>query len=263
MEKLEKLSAILVARDEEQNIRTCLESIGWIDEIIVVIDSRSTDQTEAIARELTPHVFVREWQGYSGAKTFALHQARHEWILWIDADEQVPVELREEIRQRLNDPADYVAFEIPRLAYFLGRWIWHSGWYPGHVLRLFRKSRAQFTDVLVHEGVQVDGPVGVLKNHLLHYTDRDTAHYFRKYDQFTSLAARQLFERGRKFRIVDLLFRPLILFIKMYFFKQGFRDGIQGLILAVFSANYVFTKYAKLWEKQYLATLKKHIDHSV
>jgi len=260
---MEKLSAILVVRDEEQNIRACLESIRWVDEIIVVIDSRSTDQTEAIAREFTPHVFVREWAGYSGSKAFALRQVTHDWVLWIDADEQVPADLRQEIHQQLNDPADYVAFKIPRLAYFLGRWIWHSGWYPGYVLRLFRKSHAQFPEVLVHEGVQVEGLVGTLKNHLLHYTDRDTTNYFRKYDQFTSLAARQLFERGKKFRMIDLLFRPMILFIKMYFFKQGFRDGIQGLILAVFSANYVFTKYAKLWEKQYLATPKKHSDHSV
>jgi glycosyltransferase involved in cell wall biosynthesis len=257
---LEKLSAILIARDEEQNIRACLESIRWIAEIIVVIDSRSGDKTEEIAREFTPNVFVREWEGYSGSKTFALSQATREWVFWIDADELVPAALRAEIIQRLNEPADFVAFRLPRLAFFLGRWIWHSGWYPGHVIRLFRKSRARFQDVLVHEGVQIDGPIGALKNHLLHYTDRDTKNYFRKYDQFTSLAAHQLFERGKKFRIVDLIFRPLILFIKMYLLKQGFRDGIQGLILAVFSANYVFTKYAKLWEKQRLLVEKSRVE---
>lgn len=248
--KLEKISAIIIARDEELNIRACLESIRWMDEIIVVVDSRSKDKTEEIAREFTAKVFVREWQGYSGSKAFALRKATNEWVFWIDADEEMPPALRTEIEQRLRQSSEYAGYKIPRLAYFLGRWIWHSGWYPGHVLRLFRKSHAKFSDVRVHEGVEIDGPVGKLKNHLLHYTDRDTRNYFRKYDQFTSLAARQLAERGRKFRVSDLIFRPLILFIKMYILKQGFRDGIQGLILAVFSANYVFTKYAKLWENQ-------------
>lgn len=249
-ENVEKLSAIIVALNEEINIETCLKSLQWVDEIIVVIDDRTTDRTEEIARFYTSHVFVQEWQGYSGSKNFALSKATGDWIFWIDADEEVTPNLQTEIQKAIRQGKKYAGYEIPRLAFFLGRWIRHSGWYPGYVLRLFQRSKAQFNQALVHEGVQLTGEVGRLKNPLLHFTDRDIANYYRKYDSFTSLAARQMAERDRKFRIVDLLFRPLFLFIKMFILRAGFLDGLQGLILAVFSANYVFTKYAKLWERQ-------------
>ncbi|MCI0515923.1 glycosyltransferase family 2 protein [candidate division KSB1 bacterium] len=243
-----KISAILIARDEAQNIKNCLASIQWVDEIVVVVDSRSTDETEAIARRYTTRVWVEPWNGYAATKNFALQQTTHAWILWIDADEVVPPALRQEIEHALQHPTAVAGFELPRLAWFLGRWIRHGGWYPGYVLRFFQKSQGQFNQLLVHEGLQVAGAIRRLKNPLLHYTDRSIEHYFRKFNQFTSLAAVQLQQQQRKFKLADLIFRPLNIFIKMYVFKFGFLDGLQGFILAIFSAHYVFTKYAKLWE---------------
>lgn len=245
---MQKISAILIVRDEEKNIKNCLESLTWVDEIVILVDSRSTDATEAIARAFTENVFVIEWQGYAGTKNFALRKAKGPWILWIDGDEVVTPELQQEIQTILKDPGPASGYEIPRLAFFLGRWIRHCGWYPGHVLRLFLKKQANFNELLVHEGVDLNGSRAKLKNHLLHYTDRDINHYFKKFNSFTTLAARQLVEKKRRFRVVDLLFRPLFTFFKMYFLKLGFLDGLQGFLLCVFSANYVFTKYARLWE---------------
>lgn len=243
-----KLSVILVVKDEAQTVEACLKSVSWADEIVVVVDSRSTDATEEIARKYATQFFVKEWLGYSGSKNFALSQANGEWVFWIDGDEVLSPELQAEIKQTVAAATNYAGFEIPRMAWFLGRWIRHCGWYPGHVLRLFRRNAAKFSDVLVHEGVELQGKIGQLKNPILHYTDRNTKNYFRKFDEFTALAAQQLAEKGKTVRVTDLLFRPLVLFVKMYFLKLGFLDGLQGLILSVLSANYVFVKYTRLWE---------------
>jgi len=247
-EKPVKLSAIIIARDEENNIRVCLESIKWIKEIIVVVDSRTTDRTEKIAREYTSHVFMVEWLGYAGSKNYALEQASGEWVLWLDADEVVSPSLEFEIQRVIHENEAYVGYEIPRLAYFVGRWIYHSGWYPGYVLRLFKREQARFKSVLVHEGVEIEGPIGRLRANIHHYTDRNIRHYFSKFNQFTSLAAEEMANQGKHFRVMDLIFRPFFIFIKMYFLRRGYFDGLQGFMLAVFSASYVFTKYAKLWE---------------
>ncbi|MBN2093692.1 glycosyltransferase family 2 protein [candidate division KSB1 bacterium] len=245
---MQKLSAILIVRDEEKNIKNCLESLRWVDEIVVLVDSRSTDATESIVRSFTENVFVVEWQGYAGTKNFALSKAKGPFILWIDGDEVVTPELQTEIQEVLKAPVSVSGYEIPRLAFFLGRWIRHCGWYPGYVLRLFLKEKAHFNELLVHEGVNLTGERTKLKNHLLHYTDRDIEHYFKKYNSFTTLAAQQLADKKRRFRVADLIFRPFFTFLKMYFLKFGFLDGLQGFLLCIFSANYVFTKYAKLWE---------------
>ena len=243
------ISVIVITLNEEENIRVCLDSVRWADEIVVV-DAESTDRTVEIAREFTPYVFVRPWQGFAPAKNFALAQCHHDWVLWIDADEQVTPELAAEIRQAVQDER-YAGYKMPRRAFFLGRWIRHSGWYPGYVLRLFRRDAATFNDNLVHEGVQLRGRTGKLQHDLLHYTDKTIAHYFKKFNRYTSLAAQQLHERGSRFHRRDLLFRPGILFVKMYLLRRGFLDGMQGLILALFSAAYVFVKYAKLWEYEH------------
>jgi glycosyltransferase involved in cell wall biosynthesis len=248
------ISVILITLNEEENIRDCLKSVRWADEIIVV-DAESTDATVEMAREITPLVFVRPWQGFSAAKNFALQKCRYEWVLWIDSDERVTLELAEEIQAEMNK-TNYAGFEMPRLANFLGKWIRHSGWYPGYVLRLFRRDAGTFNGALVHEGVQLSGTVGRLKNNLLHYTDRSLSHYFNKFNNYTALAAEQLAAKKARFRFRDLLFRPPFMFIRMYFLKLGFLDGMQGFMLSLLSACYVFAKYAKLWEMYEPA--KKH-----
>lgn len=243
---MSSVSAIVVTLNEERMIRECLKSIQWADEIIVV-DSGSTDQTVSIAEEYATKVVRSEWLGFSGTKELAVEHATKQWILWIDADEVVSEHLSAEIRERVLQPDGVRGFFVPRKAVFLGKWIRHCGWYPGYVCRLFLKEHGSFEDTLVHESVIVDGPTQNLSNALMHYTDHSLEHYIKKFNRYTSLGAQQLHEGGHSFRISDLVFRPPFTFLKMYLLKFGFLDGIQGLILCVLSACYVFTKYAKLW----------------
>lgn len=245
-----ELSVITLAYNEEHNIAECLASVRWADEIIVV-DSGSTDRTVELARQYTDRVLTVEWKGYGATKNLALQHARGEWILWLDADERVPDELACEMREAIRSNDGTIAgYSMPRRAYFLGRWIKHCGWYPGRVTRLFRKSKARFTESNVHEQVVVDGAIAELKHDLLHYTDPNLHHYFQKFNRYTTLAAADLQAAGKKFSLFDILVRPAFLFFKMYVLKRGFLDGMQGFILCVVSSAYVFTKYAKLWELQ-------------
>jgi len=244
------VSVIVITKNEERNIRDCLMTVRWADEIVVV-DAGSTDRTVEAAREFTSKIFVRPWDGYGAAKNFALSQCVSEWVLWLDADERVTDGLQKEIRQALASvPAEVAGFSVPRLAMFLGRWIRHCGWYPGRVIRLFRKPGARFSEERVHERLYLEGQVELLHSDLLHYTDPDLTHYYEKYNRYTSLAAEELAERGVRFRILSLIVRPWWVFVRMYFLRLGFLDGIAGLILCKASAAYVFTKYAKLWERQ-------------
>jgi glycosyltransferase involved in cell wall biosynthesis len=243
------LTVITLTLNEERNIRDCLTSARWADEVIVV-DSGSKDRTLAIAHEFTPHVFSIEWKGYGAARNYALEKATGDWILWLDADERVTPELEEEIRGILRGPSgDVDGYAIARRAYFLGRWIRHSGWYPGRVVRLFRRGKAHFSETHVHEQLKIDGTVLNSRNDIIHFTDPDLAHYLQKFNTYTSLAAEDMVAAGRKFTLFDLLLRPPFQFVKMFFLRRGFRDGMQGFILAVLSSAYVFTKYAKLWER--------------
>lgn len=243
-----QLSAIIIAKDEAHNLPDCLATLNWVHEIIVVVDETSNDNTAAVAREYTNKVFTRTWGGYALAKNFALAQATGEWVLSIDADERVTPELREEICALLTASPQCDGYEMPRLANFVGKWIMHGGWYPGYVLRLFRRDAGGFDNVAVHEAIQVQGNVGRLRHHLLHYTDPSIRHYFEKFNRYTALAAEEMQRRGKRFHVWDLLIRPSWFFFRMYILRTGFMDGLPGLMLATFSAAYVFTKYAKLWE---------------
>lgn len=247
---MSSVSVIVITHNEEGNIRECLESVRWADEIIVV-DSYSTDKTVAYARNYTRKIFKHQWEGFGKTKNFALSKAKGEWVLSLDADERVTPELAREIQQivRRNDSV-YSAYSAPRKAFFLGRWIKHCGWYPGRVVRLFKRSAAHFTEAQVHESVRVSGSIGQLNNDILHFTDPNIYHYFEKYNRYTSLAAKDMAALGDRFSLSQLLFRPAWTFFRMYILRAGFLDGIEGLILCTFSASYVFTKYAKLWELQ-------------
>lgn len=244
------VSVIVITKNEEHNIDDCLRSVSWAKEIVVV-DTGSTDATIERARQFTEKVFSHEWQGYGETKNFALQQCSYEWVLWIDADERVTPELQGEIQKALEMVENTtVAFRIPRLANFLGKWIYHCGWYPGKVIRLFRKSSATFSKAKVHEQLLVgEGKIGELQAHLLHYTDPTLEHYFEKLNRYTSLAAEDLYARRKRFHLYQLFVHPLWIFVKMYILKAGFLDGMQGFILCVLSAHYVFVKYAKLWEQ--------------
>jgi glycosyltransferase involved in cell wall biosynthesis len=238
------LSALVITYNEEANIAACLDGLAWVDEIVVV-DAMSTDRTCEIAAKYTPRVLSRTWEGYAEARRYALARCSHEWVLSVDADERVTPELRQEIERTLRQPV-HGGYLVPRKAFFLGRWIKHCGWYPGYVLRLFKKDKAYVTDRKVHEGMRTRGTVGRLKSPLLHYTYPSVPAYFARFDTYTSLAAQELHERGRKAGPGDLLARPFFQFGKMYFAKLGLLDGWEGLVLCAFSGFYVFVKYAKL-----------------
>lgn len=246
---MSRVTVITLTLNEAHNIGPCLESVRWADEILV-IDSGSTDGTIALAREYTAHIHEITWRGYGAARNFALEKATGEWILWLDADERVTPELAGEIQAILQaDPPGIDGYSIARRAYFLGRWIRHSGWYPGRVTRLFRRGKGTFSESRVHEQLRLEGTVVQTRHDLLHLTDPDLAHYMQKFNKYTTLAAQDMAAAGRKGGIAAMTVRPAFQFFKMYVLRLGMLDGIEGFILAVLSSAYVFTKYAKLWER--------------
>ncbi len=241
------LSVAVIALNEEERIRGCLESVAWADETVVV-DSGSSDKTVAIAREFTDRVLIMPWTGYGAQKNFALAQCRGEWILSLDADEQVSGELRDEIAATLAAAPPVAGFQVPRRNFFQGAWVRHGGWYPDYQLRLFRRGRGAFTERAVHESVRVDGAVGRLRAPLLHQGYRGIEDFVARANRYSELAARELAAEGRGGSLLDLLLRPIGRFGSMYLLRAGFLDGGRGLTLAVLYAHYVFLRAAKVRE---------------
>jgi len=241
-----QVSCTIICCDEEENIRAALESVKWCDEIVVV-DSFSTDRTLEICREYTDRIYQRSWPGFVEQKAFALEQVRSPWVLNLDADERVSLELRREIEEALRAPR-VDGYYVPRLVYYLGRWWRRGGWYPDYRLRLFRRDKAVWGGVDPHEKVVLHGRTARLRGPLLHYTYRDIADHLATINCFTSVAARELALRGRTASRSDLLLRPLWRFLRSYLLRLGFAEGLAGLFVAQCAAFYVFAKYAKLWE---------------
>ncbi|MFQ5866976.1 MAG: glycosyltransferase family 2 protein [bacterium] len=245
---MSELSVIIITYNEQENIRDCLESVNWSDEIVIV-DSFSSDKTVEIAREFTSKIFQKKWTNFSQQKNFALGKASNEWVLWIDADERATPELKEEILTILNSEfQSFDGYYIPRRNHYLGRWIRHCGWYPDYKLRLFLRGKGRFNQRTVHESVVVEGRKGYLKSCLNHYSYKNLSDHLSHIDKFSSLAAEEMFKDGRRARVFDLLFRPITRFIRMYLMNRGYLDGTYGLIVSLMGSFYVFTKYLKLWE---------------
>lgn len=241
------LSVTVITRDESAHIAAALESVAWADEIIVV-DSESTDDTVAIARRFTDHVVVRPWPGYVEQKNYAASLATGDWILSLDADERVTPELASEIKMLLSSQPPSQGYQIPRVTWHLGRWIRTTDWYPDLQLRLYDRRRARWTGKYVHEGVTVEGQTGSLRGELQHYPFRDISDHLATIDRYTTLAARQMNESGRRAHMTDLLFQGPLAFLRNYIVKSGASDGAVGLIVSAMNAYYVFLKFAKLWE---------------
>jgi len=242
------ISAVVITHNEEANIEECLASVSWAEDIVVV-DAESADRTREVARRFTERVYEKPWEGYSQAKIYAISMAESQWVLSLDADERVTPELRDEI-QSLEAEAGVDGYLLPIKPLFLGRWIEHSGWYPGYKLRLFRKDRAYMTARKIHEGIRVEGSVGKLANPLLHYAYPTVKSYFSKFTRYTDLAAQELYQRGERASVGDIVLRPCYAFIKWYFLKRGFLDGLEGLVLCLFSSYYVLVKYVRLREME-------------
>ncbi len=241
-----KLSVVIICLNEEAILEKCLSAVQWADEI-VVLDSFSTDRTVEIARQYTTRVFQNEWQGYAQQKTLALSHASHSWILSLDADEVVSPELAEEIRSILAREPNLAGYRVPRMTFYLGRFLRHC-WYPDFKVRLFQKALGRWSEHEVHESVLLEGPSGKLEHPLLHYSFPSIQDHLRTIQQYTSLGAASLARSGRSFSLARLLGSPLFMFLQQYVGKRGFLDGIPGLVASVLSAFHEFVKYAKLYE---------------
>ena len=244
-----KISATIIVFNEKDNISEVCETVSWADEIIVV-DSSSTDGTAEIARKHTDKVFNREFRGYKDKHEFADSMTTGDWIFWIDADERVTPELLSSVEAlRKKDDTDLPdGFRIARKTWYAGRWIKHSGWYPDYQMRLYRKSASHWDGIAPHQTARVAGNVEILKGELLHYTKRDLSEHHRVIDSYTTLAAEHLVEKGAISGGLKMFSSAIGAFVRTYLLKQGFRDGVQGLMIAIFTAYGAFLKSAKVWE---------------
>jgi glycosyltransferase involved in cell wall biosynthesis len=242
------ISAVIICKNEEENLRDCLESVKWADEIVVV-DSGSTDATLDIAREYTDKVIHHDWEGYGPQKQFAMEQATCDWLLNVDADERVTLELVDEIKALMAQQSPKCnGYTVPRRTFYLGRWITRGGWYPDRKMRLVRSGFGSWGDTAIHENLTVDGPIGNLKGDLLHFTYKDMADHLQVINEFTTLSAQKMYDEGKRHSLLNILTNPPWKFFRMYLLKLGFLDGIPGFLIATLGSYYVFLKYAKLWQ---------------
>jgi glycosyltransferase involved in cell wall biosynthesis len=240
-----KLSVIIITKNEADNIQACLDSVSFADQRIIV-DSGSTDGTVAIARAAGATVIETDWPGFGAQKNRALDAASGDWVLSLDADERISDALRGEILAAIAQPA-HEAYMLPRLSSFCGYFIRHAGWYPDHIVRLFWRGSARFSDDLVHERIVIDeGSAGRLTNPIIHYSYRDDSAYLRKLEQYSSLGARQAFEAGKRGGLAKAILHGCAAFLRSYVAKRGFLDGRAGLMVAISTAESTYHKYFKL-----------------
>lgn len=241
------ISVYVLTFNNLRTIERCLKSLGWADELVIV-DSFSTDGTFEVCKRYTDRAYQVAWKGHRDQYQYAADLTTREWIMFVDADEEVPSELVEEIGGMLKSRAEDVdGFFVYRRTYYLGRWIRYGGWYPDGEIRLYRRDKGKWEGGL-HAKIVVGGKVSKLKSRYLHYTYRDISDQIQTIDKYSNIAAQDMAESGKKFSLLKLLFHPPFRFIKEYLFKFGFRDGLPGLIIIVSTMFYVFIKYAKIWE---------------
>lgn len=246
----ETLSVVIITKDEEANIRECLEGVKWADEIVIV-DDMSLDRTAAICREYTDKIFFRKMDGFGAEKQCGIDKATGDWILSLDADERLSPELENRIKRILETGSHYAGYKIWRKTFYLGVWIRHCGWYNS-AIRLFKRGKGRSDMRYVHESIVVSGDVGEIKSPMIHYSYKSIDQHVKKMSVYTDHEARGLYEKGVRVsgaRVIWLCgFKPFISFIRKYLFMSGFRDGIRGLIISLFTAFTVFLNYAKVWQ---------------
>jgi glycosyltransferase involved in cell wall biosynthesis len=242
-----RLSVTIITKDEAGHIAEAIRSVAFADEIVVV-DSESRDETVAIAGRHTSRVIVRPWPGYAAQKNYAASVATHDWILSLDADERVSPALAAEIQKVLAGNPSHQGYRMPRVTRHLDRWIRTTDWYPDDQLRLYDRRAAEWTGRYVHESVSVRGTVGRLSGELQHLAFRDIADHLETVDRYTTYAAHQMWEEGRRAGLVQLALHPGMAFLRNYILRGGVRDGTAGLVISAVNSYYVFLKFAKLWE---------------
>lgn len=246
------LSVVIVARNEAGNLPRCLASIqGWVAEIIVALND-TTDASESIARAAGAQVHHLPWQGYRDTKNAALALAAHNWVLSLDADEEVSAALREEIIALFGDADQYSGARFPRKVWFIDRWITHGDWYPDHCLRLFRRDRARWGgDAFVHEKVECEGDVATLRADLHHYSFPTLSSHVAKINPFADLFLRQQQACGTRFSPAAAVCRPAWRFFRAYFLRRGFLDGFPGFYIAWATAFGALVRYSRLYEAEH------------
>ena len=240
------LSAVLITRNAAAVLAPCLESLAFADEIVVV-DSGSSDGTAEIAGRYGARLVQKEWLGFGRQKQYAVDQARHDWVLCLDADETVSPQLAASIQAALAAPVSPV-YRMPRRNRFLGRWLSHGEGYPDWSPRLFNRMNARWSDDLVHEKVLYAVTPGTLQGDLMHDSSDDLTAYLERQNRYTTLAARQAYELGRSAGLFHILMSPVVRFLKFYVLRLGFLDGMPGLLHISIGCMNSYLKYAKLIE---------------
>ncbi|MDR2067201.1 MAG: glycosyltransferase family 2 protein [Endomicrobium sp.] len=246
---MNKVSAYVLTKNVEKYIKDCIESIKWVDEIVVV-DDYSIDNTVEIAKSFGCKVIQNKLEYFGKQRNFALEHCAYQWVVCLDADERISQELKEEIEYELKKCLDFDVYIAPRKSKFINKWIMHSGWYPDyrHPI-LFNKSKVKYKNQLVHEDVDYKGKKFYFKGDILHYPYDSIKSFIKKSDLYSDLCSKEMFQRGKKFKIINLIVNPTVMFVKMYVLKKGFLDGVTGLVLALlYSSFYTLMKYVKLWE---------------
>ena len=246
----QKLSVTIVTLNEEKNLERCISSVRGLADEIIVVDSGSTDRTVKIAEALGAKVFENAWKGYGEQKNFAHLKCSSNWVLNLDADEEVSPALKEEIRQIVQNNSDNtkIGYSVPRLTWYLGRWIRHGGWYPNRLVRLSQKNSSQWSEPCVHEALIVQGTVGELKSDLLHYPFLTISDQIDTNLRYSKLGTEALRKKGRSFSLLKIIIKPIGKFFETYFIKAGFLDGVPGFIISVNATHSIFLKYANLLE---------------
>lgn len=239
-----KITATIITLNEERKIVRAIESLRCCDEILI-LDSGSTDRTVELASNLGVRVIEAGWRGYAGQKNWAAEQATHDWILSLDADEALSEALEAEIWNLKKTGPQCDAYTMPRLAKYLGRWIFHSGWYPDRKVRLYDRRKSRWVGDFVHETVHPKGRLGHLQSNILHFTCDSLSEHLRTLDRYTTLAAEELVSRKLKVPLWKLIFDPPWTFLKAYIVQRGFLDGFEGLVICYMAAFYTFLKYSK------------------
>jgi glycosyltransferase involved in cell wall biosynthesis len=247
------VSITIITLNEEGNLARALSSVQWADEIVIV-DSGSTDKTKEIAEKFqkVPVKFVHHpWSGYGQQKNYAQKQAKNDWVLNIDADEEVPVELANEIQHRLSSlDSDIKGFSFPRKTYFLGRWIRFGGWYPNYLVRMVDRRHASWTEPNVHEALKVEGQIGSMDQAIVHYSFPTISTQIQTNLKFSYLGSRDLIQRKVNVTVFQLVLKPVGKFLETYLIKRGFLDGMRGFIISVNAAYSMFLKYAYALESK-------------
>jgi glycosyltransferase involved in cell wall biosynthesis len=250
MEKI-KLTAFMLIRNEEEMIEDCLQSLSWVDEILLVIDDRTTDNSEKIARKYTDGILIRKFDGFASQANYGLEQAKNDWVLHMAADERISDELKQECVSVVTGNQEFVAFSIPYETYLLGRRFVASGFGNEQHITLFNRQYCHYSDKEIHEGLDIQGKIGTLHGKKLHYTHRTIDHLLSKIQTYSSLEAEHLMKKDMpKVTVYTLIYQTTKQFVYRYMRMQGFKDGIEGFIEAYLQATYIFVNYAKLWEKQ-------------